>query len=201
MNRLMVLARPHQFVFRCTDSVLISEPIMNRTFVGRPVTSVTTLLQNPDFSQNARGRGFRVKSPGFDSWRSSRRLSSHVALCRECSNGFAFRGVYVEQKIQPSDAQDFRNSRVQHGQLDLRVPPASRYQDRTEGTNSATVNTSYLSHLQDNLPRGFEGLPCGAHECNRFRPVRQPPPATQYRDVLASGDLKLEVHTIENTLS
>src|SRR6476646_11453365 len=89
--------------------------------------------------------------------------SSHVALCRECSNGFAFGGVYVEQKLQPSDAQDFRNSWVQHGQLDLRVPLASRYQDRTEGTNSATVNTSHLSHLQDNLPSGFEGLPCGAH--------------------------------------
>src|SRR6476661_7481446 len=101
-----------------------------------------------------------TQTSGFDIRRSSRILSSHVALCRECSNGFAFRGVYVEQKIQPSDAQDFRNSRVQHGQLDLRVPLASRYQDRTEGTNSATVNTSHLCHLQYNLPSGLEGLPC-----------------------------------------
>src|SRR5215469_7878344 len=147
-----------------------------------------TMSEIPHCTQNGRNSDFERRRPVNDNWRYSRTSLCRVALRRECSNGFAFGGVYVEQKIQPSDAQHFSNSRVQHGQLDLRIPLASRYQDRTKRTNSSTVNTSHLSHLQDDLPGGVEGLPCGSHEFNRLRPIRQPPAAAQYRDVVVSSD-------------
>jgi hypothetical protein len=115
-----------------------SSPIARRMrFVSLAVASGLTL-----------GNARRAHSAA--SWR------QHL-LGQECSNGFGFVGVYVEEKVQPSDAQDLRDSWVQSGQLDLRIPVASRYQDRTEGTNSATVDLSHLSHLQDNLLSGFEG--------------------------------------------
>ena len=121
-----------------------------------------------------------VLTPGNDRLVLLAASSCQGSLFQECSDGFAFGGAYVEEKFQPGDAQDFRNSRVQSGELDLRIPVAGRYQDRTEGTNSATVDLSNVSHLQDNLLSFFEGLPCSAHQFIRFRTVRQLATASKY---------------------
>jgi hypothetical protein len=121
MNRLMVLARPHQFVFRCSDSVLISEPIMNRTFVGRPVTSVTTLSQNP----------ISLKMPGGGGFESNR-LVLTVGVPRE---GYRATSLFVENAAMASLSEVCMSNR--------RSNPVMRKTSATLGCSMANLISAF----------------------------------------------------------